>query len=89
MSPPDVEPHDDPDDRKSEDESSDEDPQVAAESAARMVILHPHAHVLSSALYSDDDWLGWDCDYCACNSVDQKACWYAAPPDDVRQQDDA
>jgi hypothetical protein len=110
---PDVEPgddlddrksEDDPDDRKSEEESADEDPPVAAEAAANMVNLHPHALVLSAALYGDDNSLGWNCDGRSCDSVDQKGprmhcaacqfdvcltCWYAAPPDDVRQQDDA
>jgi hypothetical protein len=69
-----------------------------------MMILHPHALVLSADLYGDDKSLSWNCDGRACNSVDQKVprmhcaacgfdvcqkCWYAAPPDDVRQQDDA
>jgi hypothetical protein len=88
-----VEPDDDLDDRKSEDESADEDPPVAAEAAANMVILHPHALVLSAALYGDDNSLAWNC-----HGIDQKGprmhcaeCQFdvCLPPDDVRQQDDA
>ena len=62
---PDVDADDDLDDRKSEDE----DPPVAA--CEEEWIDCPHELVLSTALYGDDNSIGWNCDGQKCNSVYQ------------------